>query len=174
MISRNVRWASVAFRKASKHFFSAITALERFSIAFQTIPYACTKAKENSKLHSYLTEHKPAYTIHKMERLLPPCLTADRSRTCGPRVSLYPLKPLPFPPLLFLWLSRAQRSVYFSISRWNQIKSNKNDLDKNLSKHRESTIVVFCVNAKFDLGCIDDMPRNRHSRFPDRFETAPV
>jgi hypothetical protein len=38
MISLNVRCASVAFLNASKHFFSAITALDRFSIAFQTIP----------------------------------------------------------------------------------------------------------------------------------------
>ena len=40
IISLKVRWASVALRNASKHFFKATTALVRFSIAFHTIPYA--------------------------------------------------------------------------------------------------------------------------------------
>ena len=40
IISLNVLCASVALRNASKHFFNAITARERFSIAFHTIPYA--------------------------------------------------------------------------------------------------------------------------------------
>ena len=40
MISRKVRCASVEFRKASKHFFSATTLCDRFSTAFHTIPYA--------------------------------------------------------------------------------------------------------------------------------------
>lgn len=41
MTSRNVRWASVALRKASKHFFSATTWRVFLSIAFHTMPYAC-------------------------------------------------------------------------------------------------------------------------------------
>jgi hypothetical protein len=40
MISLNVLCASVAFLNASKHFFKATTALDRFSTAFQTTPYA--------------------------------------------------------------------------------------------------------------------------------------
>ena len=44
IISRKVLCASVAFLNASKHFFSATTFLDRFSIAFHTIPYACKKS----------------------------------------------------------------------------------------------------------------------------------
>jgi hypothetical protein len=42
MISRKVLCASVALRKASKHFLSATTTLDLFSIPFHTIPYAYT------------------------------------------------------------------------------------------------------------------------------------
>lgn len=45
MISRNVRCASVALRKASKHFFNAKTWRLRFSIAFHTTPYACVNCE---------------------------------------------------------------------------------------------------------------------------------
>ena len=40
MTSRNVRWASVAFWKASKTFLSATVCLFCLSVAFQTTPYA--------------------------------------------------------------------------------------------------------------------------------------
>ena len=40
IISLKVLCASVAFLKASKHFFNATTALDLFSTAFQTTPYA--------------------------------------------------------------------------------------------------------------------------------------
>ena len=45
MTSRNVRCASVALRKASKHFFSATGCRERRSSAFQTMPYACARGR---------------------------------------------------------------------------------------------------------------------------------
>lgn len=40
IISRNVRWASVSFRNASKIFLTATVFCVRLSIAFHTIPYA--------------------------------------------------------------------------------------------------------------------------------------
>jgi len=49
--SRNVRWLSVAFRNASKHFFRATVCPDRLSTAFHTMPYACGSERTATDFH---------------------------------------------------------------------------------------------------------------------------